>query len=186
MMKKWLLLLSLLTGLVLTAQAVQGDEDEHEHEGWHGWFKGAAADIKPVRNERYRQECASCHMAYQPGLLPAQSWKRVMNSLDNHFGENAELLPEDMKLISEYLQAGAADTTSFGRSGAFARGGKAGRMRITESPYFLRKHDEVPKRFLKHEKIGSFSNCVACHRSAEQGVYDEHDVNIPGVGRWDD
>lgn len=32
----------------------------------------------------------------------------------------------------------------------------------------------------------SFSNCNACHQGAEAGVYNEHRVRIPGVGRWDD
>jgi len=32
----------------------------------------------------------------------------------------------------------------------------------------------------------SFSNRNACHQGAEAGVYNEHRVRIPGVGRWDD
>lgn len=30
----------------------------------------------------------------------------------------------------------------------------------------------------------SFSNCQASHRSVETGVYNEHQVVVPGVGRW--
>jgi mono/diheme cytochrome c family protein len=32
----------------------------------------------------YKQECAACHMAYPPGLLPARSWTRIMSGLDKH------------------------------------------------------------------------------------------------------
>jgi mono/diheme cytochrome c family protein len=182
---KRLMILGLVIAVVVAVPMVKGDDDEgHKRHG--SWWRDAAADIKPVRNELYRQECASCHMAYQPGLLPTASWRKLMAGLDNHFGENAELLAEDRQAILAYLEANAADTATLGRSAAFARTSPAGSIRITESRYFLRKHREVPKRFLAHQQIGSFSNCIACHRSADQGVYNEHDVNIPGVGRWDD
>ena len=40
---------------------------------------------------RYAQECAACHMAYPPGLLPAASWHRIMGRLERHFGSEASL-----------------------------------------------------------------------------------------------
>jgi hypothetical protein len=59
--------------------------------------------------------------------------------------------------------------------------------RITQTRYFLRKHDEVPMRLVSgNPKIGSFSNCQACHVGAARGDFDEDDVRIPGVGRWED
>jgi hypothetical protein len=177
--------LGLVVAMITSVPLVKGDDDEGE-ERHGGWFRKMVSDIKPVRNPLYKQECASCHMAYQPGLLPADSWRKLMGGLDNHFGENAELLAEDRQAILDYLEANAADASGLGRSAAFARSAPEGSIRITESRYFLRKHREIPRRFLAHEQIGSFSNCVACHRSADQGVYNEHDVNIPGVGRWDD
>jgi len=35
-------------------------------------------------------------------------------------------------------------------------------------------------------KLGSFSACQACHTSADNGNYNEHEVRIAGFGRWDD
>ena len=35
---------------------------------------------------KYQQECAACHTAYPPGLLPAASWQRLMGGLGKHFG----------------------------------------------------------------------------------------------------
>jgi hypothetical protein len=181
---KRFMIFGLVIAVVAAVPMVKGDDDEgHEH---HGWFRDIGSDIKPVRNTLYQQECASCHMAYQPGLLPAASWRKLMGNLENHFGENAELPADDRQAILAYLEANAGDPSGLGRSAAFARTAPEGSIRITESRYFLRKHREVPRRYLAHEQIGSFSNCVACHRSADKGVYNEHDVNIPGVGRWDD
>ena len=41
----------------------------------------------------YKQECAGCHMAYPPGMLPAGSWSRMMKGLDQHYGTDASLDP---------------------------------------------------------------------------------------------
>ena len=51
--------------------------------------------------------------------------------------------------------------------------------RITQSAWFLRKHDEVPARTWKLPAVKSPSNCVACHARAEQGDFNEHNVRLP-------
>ncbi|MDH5218993.1 MAG: diheme cytochrome c, partial [Gammaproteobacteria bacterium] len=51
----------------------------------------AARDVAVVTDSLYKEECSACHMAYQPGLLPARSWEKMMDNLADHFGENAEL-----------------------------------------------------------------------------------------------
>ena len=42
-------------------------------------------------NAKWQQECASCHMAFPPGLLPAASWKKMRSGLDQHFGADASI-----------------------------------------------------------------------------------------------
>ena len=180
-MKKLVIWAAVFTMLTISMNSYS--DDDHK---WKKWLGVSTSDIRPVNNALYKQECASCHMAFQPGLLPSASWKLVMNGLSDHFGENAELNAEDVTAILDYLQENAADRSSFGRSAAFARNSNEQQLRIIESRYFVRKHDEIPQRFIKDERIGSFSNCVACHVSAEKGIYDEHDVRIPGVGPWED
>src|SRR5690606_15412168 len=73
-------------------------------------------DVAPVTNPLYQQECVSCHMPYQPGLLPARSWEKLMANLADHFGDNAELAPEDQKAITAFLTAHAADQSGAKRS----------------------------------------------------------------------
>lgn len=183
MKAKYAIVMTALAAVILLPALVWGDDDDDRE---RGWMRTKGADIAPVDNALYRQECGSCHMAYQPGLMPAPAWEKLMSGLEDHFGDNAELSAADTQAITQYLVSNAATEGGMGRSGAFARQAKPGSIRITENRYFVRKHDEVPKRFLQHEQVGSFSNCIACHRSADKGVYDEHDVRIPGVGRWDD
>jgi len=67
------------------------DDDERKHGFFKGMWGGNSADVAMVDNTLYQQECGSCHFAYQPGLLPARSWSTIMQGLDQHFGENAEL-----------------------------------------------------------------------------------------------
>ncbi len=132
----------------------------------------------------YLEECGSCHMAYPAPLLPTKSWKKIMLGLDNHFGESAELDKATSKAIENYLIA----------SGRFIKYRKMSRnlgnrlpLRITKLPYFIHEHDEIPSRFIQgNDKVGSLSQCNACHKWAEQGDFDEDRVFIPGVGRWDD
>ncbi len=166
-----------------------GDDDGHEGREGHGGWGSRGRDLAPVVNESYRTECGGCHFAYQPGLLPADAWKRVIDTLDNHFGDDATLDPAVAQGLLDYLTANAANGNAAIRSRAFAAQPIAGEgpPRITQTAYFQRKHDEIPMRMVKgNPKVGSFSNCQSCHKGAEQGNFDEDQVSIPGVGRWED
>lgn len=39
----------------------------------------------------YKNECASCHMAYPPAMLSKPAWQRVMGKLDKHYGTDASM-----------------------------------------------------------------------------------------------
>ena len=168
-----------------------GKHDARDHEKEHGrdgWLR-SREDVAPVRDEAYREECGGCHFAYQPGLLPAPAWDRIMGSLGEHYGDDASLGSLEALEIRGYLMANAADRSELSRSRAFAANQKAGGElpRITETAYFRREHHEVPARLVQgNAEVGSFSNCQSCHVNAGSGVYNEHEVVIPGIGRWDD
>ena len=182
-MKKTMLTLTLL-GIALGGAPWVLADDKGERN-----FLGYGRDVDPALSATYKEECGSCHFAYQPGLLPEQSWKGIMTGLNDHFGDNAELEQPVLDQISQYLTANAADRTKTGRSPGIAKSlaAKEASLRITETAYFRRKHDEVPLRMVKdNPKVGSFSQCQACHTKADTGSYDENQVRIPGFGRWDD
>ena len=187
-MKKWLILTVSSLTLVAGAGLVIGGEDE-ERGAWGQRWREARLDVAPAGNAQYGEECGACHFAYQPGLLPARSWQRLMGNLAHHFGENAELAPGDTTALTQYLMANAADTSAYKRSAGMAASlaPDAAPLRITGTRYFQRKHDEVPRAAVQNNpKVGSLSNCDACHANAEKGSYSEHEVRIPGYGRWDD
>lgn len=187
-MNKLYLSIPLLLGLAGSATLVLGDDDEREY-GQGGWFSQSRLDVAPVDNPSYREECGGCHLPYQPGLLPARSWEKMMASLDDHFGENAELDSETNTSIRNYLVANAADQSSYKRSQGINRSLSDDEtpLRITETRYFQRKHHEIPLRYVKdNPEVGSFSRCQACHTNAEKGSYNEHEVRIPGAVGWED
>ena len=121
-------------------------------------------------NAAHQQECAACHVAYPPGLLPAASWERIMGGLDRHFGTDASLDATTAAEIKTWLVAHAA------------RGGRIGEPpqdRISRSSWFVRQHDELPASTWKRASIGSPANCAACHAGAARGDFNEHQVRIP-------
>ena len=135
--------------------------------------------IKPVNNSVYKEECGACHFAYQPELLPQASWMKILTNLDDHFGESIELDDDSKKVISDYLKSNSAEYSSAKRAVKIMRSlGNHVPMRITDTPYIREKHHELNSEVLKREAIGSLSNCIACHTTAEKGIYDDDNVKI--------
>lgn len=121
---------------------------------------GEIERVPPLRDAMTAKECGECHMAFQPALLPAGSWMRIMEKLENHFGDDATL-PSDMaNRIRDHLTA---------HSG---RAGDPTNVRITEQSWFVGEH-RFPARVWQRPEIKAKSNCPACHARAEQGIYDD-------------
>lgn len=140
----------------------------------------AKSALSPVSNPVYKEQCGACHFAYQPELLPSGSWRRILGKLDDHFGEVLPLAPEMVDEITAYLQANAAEQSGSKRAGKIVASLQgATPLRITEVPYILHKHRGISKDVLRRPSIGSLSNCIACHRTAANGFYDDDSVSIP-------
>jgi len=128
----------------------------------------------PIQDSLVIKECGACHMSFPPQMLPAKSWDKIMGGLPNHFGEDASLDPAAIVHIREYHMANAADSGLI--SGKFMRGLSEtdSPMRITETPYWARQHNgEVSQQTWTSSKVKSKANCVACHRGAQKGFYDD-------------
>jgi hypothetical protein len=148
----------------------KADDDDHDRDDY----------LKPVSNQAYKETCGECHFAYQPGLLPSASWLKILNQLDDHFGEEIEADPDTIKTISDYLKTNGAENSSSKRSKKIMRSlGNQLPMRITDIPYIRREHHELDPAVFKRESIGSIAHCAACHITAEKGIYDDDDVKIP-------
>jgi hypothetical protein len=153
--------------------------------GVSGWlFAGngeKSASLPTVDHALWRAECGSCHTAFHPAFLPERSWRSLMAGLDRHFGENAGLDAAPAKAITEFLVANAADRSDGRRARKVAASIPAGQtpLRISESPWFLRKHDEVAMAVWQRKSVGGPANCGACHPGADRGGFGEHEIRIP-------
>lgn len=138
----------------------------------------------------YKSECASCHMAYQAEFLPKRSWLKMMDNLSNHFDTDASLSKEDNEKIRQYLVENSSDSgirinreiLKFAQSIP----NNESPIAITQIPKFKKEHRKIPNKVIAQEEVKSLSNCIACHTDANKGFYDEHKINIPNYGRWDD
>ena len=147
------------------------DDDRKEHESKY---------IEPVNNQTFKKECGACHFAYQPALLPAGSWEKILSNLPSHFGEEVSISDKAKNIINEYLQANSAEHSSAKRARKILKslGGQTP-MRITETPYIREKHHEIDPSIFNRQSVGSRSNCIACHPTAQEGNYEDDFVRIP-------
>lgn len=150
-------------GLALAALAAVGSL---------AWADGKEA--QPVRMlPAYQAECAACHVAYPPGLLPAASWSRVMGSLDKHYGSDASLDAPTVAQIGQWLQAHAGTSKR-------APAVPPPEDRITRSAWFERKHRRIDTPLVwKAAAVKSAANCAACHSRAAEGSYRERELVFP-------
>lgn len=129
------------------------------------WFSLSRADddVPPVTDPIVLEECGGCHMAFQPGLLPARSWILLMSDLGDHFGEDATVQPDRAETITTWMVARARRD----------RGDAP--LRITEASWWKHEHepDEVSPKEFESPRVKSAANCMACHEGAERGHYDD-------------
>jgi len=146
--------------------------------------------VEPVTNKTYADECGSCHFAYPPGLLPGKSWEKLLNekALSDHFGENASLDKDTLKIISDYAMDSAAEKSWYKLSRKTSLATEEGEapLRITEVRFIKRKHHDIPEKMVKGNKdVKSASYCNACHTKADKGIFEGDTVSIPNYPDYD-
>lgn len=124
-------------------------------------------------DKTWLEECGSCHVAYPPSMLSADNWRRMMGGLDKHFGADASLDPASAERITAFLQR---DASTRGERDA------SNTLRITDTRWFVREHDEVLPATWRDPKVKSAANCAACHTDTDSGLYKERNIVMP-IGR---
>ena len=149
----------------------------------------SAGDVAPVKNDLYIKECGSCHFPYQPGLLPSNAWNKMMANLDNHFNSDATLDDKTFQTLSKYLNDNSAEKNmQYKRSNRIVSSIPAGQIAdsISTTPYMIKKHREIRKDLITQKEVKGLFNCIACHTTADKGIYSERDIKIPNFGKWED
>ncbi len=143
-------------------------------------FAAQADNLRPLRDAppAFQAECGSCHVAFPPQLLGANDWRRVMRSLDKHYGDNASLDEKTRQLLEDFHIRNAGGT----KVSAGVTASKAELPRLTKTKWFVREHREVPRALWTHAQVKTPANCTACHSKAAEGSYREREIVMP-VGK---
>ena len=114
-----------------------------------GLYSGQAAASAAVSDQELaKNECGACHFYYSRDFLPAFSWKKILDNLDNHFGEDASLDENSRVRILSYL-AGLRSTEI--------------PIRITKTGWWKQAHGARFRAFAAKNNIKA-GNCGSCHR----------------------
>jgi len=166
-------------------------DDDHDDERRYKKNEYSLSNIKQIQMspevKLYISECSACHMAYQKEFLPKRSWNKMMDTLENHFGVDATVEPEDKKTLTEYLTSASSKYIDrhITKTAASSRGDETP-LRISNTPYFKKEHRKIPRNLIKQKEVKSIANCNLCHTNAQKGDYRESSIFIPNYGRWDD
>lgn len=107
--------------------------------------------------ELYVENCASCHLALPPEVLPSETWRRLLLEPEQHYGQQLKpLIGPTLLVMWEYLR-------TFSRPQA-----KKEQLpyRVSESRFFKALHPRV--KFPEKVSLGS---CLSCHPGAAQSNY---------------
>ncbi len=133
-------------------------------------------------NQLWREECGACHLAFHPSLLPARSWKAMMEAQASHFGEDLFLEQNTVKKIGTFLVENAAEQRSTEAAWKINRSIPKTEtlLRIIEAPYWIEKHQEISDAVWERPKVNGKVNCLACHMDAEAGTFEDSAMHLPG------
>ncbi len=133
----------------------------------------AADDLKALRgtNAAWSAECSVCHLPYPPQLLPADSWRALMQGLDRHFGTDASLDSKTAATIGAFLEANAGGERSARPDVPV--------LRITETRWFRHEHSGKAAALWGSGRVKSSADCAACHRQAANGDFRKRTLQLP-------
>lgn len=103
--------------------------------------------------ELYLENCASCHIALPPSVLPTQTWQQLLQD-SQHYGINIPPLVDPPRLLMwNYLKTFSRSQTKEEQTP----------YRIKDSRYFKALHPKV--KLPRPLQIGS---CISCHPSVTE------------------
>ncbi len=175
-----LIIVVILGGLGLVYLPPEGKTDFSKEKMQVMDDKGFVVELK--HNKKWVEECAkSCHIGFHPNLLPASSWEKLMSGLSDHFGEDATIDNNTQKEILGYLVSASAEHSVSEASKKLIYSIKEGDIpiKITDIPYWKKKHSEISDEIYKRKSIASKSNCIACHPGSGVGSFEDRDIHIP-------
>jgi hypothetical protein len=140
-------------------------------------FPASGLIAMPV-NESFLTECSDCHNVYHPSLLPRQSWVSLMESLSDHFGEDASLGADITNEIMSYLTRYGAQAWDTEAANSLSIVDEKQPFQITATPFWIRTHKNISPEIFQTKPVNSKANCSACHLDASGGLFADQNIQI--------
>ena len=143
-----------------------------------------SSKYEPINYEKesdiFVEECASCHILYPPHLLPQKAWNKMMDNLEEHFGDDASVDDSSNKIIRKYLLNNSSETSNK-QASVYIMKEYMNEIAISDTSYWKDIHKNINKKIFQSKKIRTKSNCKACHTNFENGLIENEDINIPKI-----
>lgn len=139
----------------------------------------------------WRDECGSCHLTYQPGFLPARSWRALLAGQHDHFGEDLALDAGTAASVQAFLTANAAEQQTSEAAWYVQHTTPLANtpLRVTGTVYWRQKHGGLPQVLFDDAQVHGKGDCAACHLDAAAGTFRDGAMRLPtarevtGAGR---
>jgi hypothetical protein len=152
-------------------------------------FPGTSTNPQEIQKEKpisvldpvvtYKKVCGQCHMAYPPEFLPSGSWEKLMGTTEKHFETSVDIDNKTKDIIAPYLKEKGAEFSKEKIPQKIMQSLEdKPPLRLTEVPYIVKKHRKIKPEDFQRSPIGSFANCNACHRLADNWIFDRK-ISIP-------
>jgi len=135
-----------------------------------------AESFAPIKDPKITAACGECHMTFFPQMLPQVTWKKIIGNLSDHFGEDASLDTATQAYVLKYHLGDSADVAATRAARKWMSGVHLNNppVRITTAPRFINKHSEREfTRMWDRKKVKSKADCVACHKGAQRGIFED-------------
>lgn len=162
-----------------------------DDQSWHVKLESGVGEEPHVKfvgkplpdNAQWRDECGACHAVFYPALLPARSWQKMMAEQDQHFGTELGFDAATTEAILKFMVDNAAEKHAVEAAFKIEQSipKDATPLRITETPYWVKKHSDVKASDWANPLVKSKSNCAACHSDADDGWFEDAAMHIPAA-----
>ncbi len=121
--------------------------------GWQisAWSLEPIPERFATGRETYLEYCATCHIAIPPEVMPTDTWRKILEKPQNHYGTSVNLVSLTQILIWNYMRSYSRPLNQDEQIP----------QHLDQSRYFKALHPAVPMP----EPL-TLKTCIACHPSA--------------------
>jgi hypothetical protein len=104
-----------------------------------------------------------------------------MSEQQQHFGADLGLDAPTSAALLAFLSENSADRHQTEPASKIERSLKMETvpLRITETPYWVKKHNDIAASDWQLPQVKSKANCAACHLDAEAGTFEDAAMRLP-------